>query len=401
MKPIEPRPIREFALGIFDGPHATPKEATQGAVFLGIKNMTEDGQLDLSEIRYVSEEELPKWTRRVTPQAGDVVLTYEATLHRYAVIPEGFRGCLGRRVALIRPDPKKADSRYLLYYFLSDGWRRVVESYVITGATVDRIPLEKLPEFPVILPQVETQGEVADLLCSYDELIENNRRRIGLLEESARVLYKEWFVNLRFPGHEHTCVITGVPEGWERKTIADVALLNRESLGSSFDAEIEYVDITSVTPGQVNETTTYDFRDAPSRARRVVRHGDIIWSCVRPNRRSHAVIWQPESNLIVSTGFAVITPISLPTSFLYQATTTDAFVGYLDNHARGAAYPAVLAKDFERAGILMPTKALVDSFNDFAEPLLAQAQNLRVQNHRLRSARDLLLPRLMNGEISC
>jgi type I restriction enzyme S subunit len=102
----------------------------------------------------------------------------------------------------------------------------------------------------------------------------------------------------------------------------------------------------------------------------------------------------------VSTGFAVITPTSLPTSFLYQAITTESFVGYLANHARGAAYPAVVTDDFERAEILIPSKSLVEAFNDFAEPLLGQSHNLRLQNQKLRTARDLLLPRLMSGEIA-
>ena len=148
----EAQPIKDYALGIYDGPHATPQEASEGAVFLGIKNITDDGRLDFSEIRHVSESDLPRWTRRVVPSPGDVVFTYEATLHRYAVIPEGFRGCLGRRVALIRPNPKKANSRFLLYYFLSHEWRQVVEGNVISGATVDRVPLEKFPDFPVRLP---------------------------------------------------------------------------------------------------------------------------------------------------------------------------------------------------------------------------------------------------------
>src|SRR5258706_9335003 len=121
------RPIKDYCLGIYDGPHATPQESDDGPIFLGIKNITDDGRLDLSEIRHVSEEEFPKWTKRVAPMGGDLVLTYEATLHRYAIIPDGFNGCLGRRVALIRPDPKKVDRRYLLYYFLSFEWRRIVE----------------------------------------------------------------------------------------------------------------------------------------------------------------------------------------------------------------------------------------------------------------------------------
>ena len=139
------------------------------------------------------------------------------------------------------------------------------------------------------------------------------------------------FVRLRFPGYEHTRITNGVPEGWDRKRLSDVADVNRQSLSSTYDGEIDYIDISSVTPGSINETTHFDFKDAPSRARRVVKHGDIIWSCVRPNRKSYAVIWQPASNLIASTAFAVITPTGVPTSFLFQATTTDQFVGYLEN----------------------------------------------------------------------
>jgi type I restriction enzyme S subunit len=227
MKLAEPRPIKDYCLGIFDGPHATPKESRDGPVFLGIKNVTEDGQLDLSEIRHVSEEEYPRWTRRVTPQSGDVVFTYEATLHRYALIPDGFRGCLGRRVALVRPDPEQVDSRYILYFFLSRRWRDVVESNVITGATVDRIPLEKFPSFPAALPRLDVQQRIADILSAYDDLTENNRRRIVLLEEAARQLYREWFIRLRFPGYEHAQVVDSslgpISSRWRVVRLGDIA----------------------------------------------------------------------------------------------------------------------------------------------------------------------------------
>ncbi len=239
MNLVKSRPIKEYALGIYDGPHATPKESSEGAVFLGIKNITGDGRLDFSEIRYVSEEEFPRWTRRVTPQPGDVVLTYEATLHRYAIIPEGFRGCLGRRVALVRPDPKKADSRFLLYYFLSPEWRKVVEGFVITGATVDRIPLEKFPEFPATLPKLSVQKQIAEMLSAYDELIENNLRRMGLLEEAARLLYQEWFVRLRFPGHERNHISNGIPEGWAHKPLSELC----ESIDYGYTASADQEEI--------------------------------------------------------------------------------------------------------------------------------------------------------------
>jgi len=235
----EPRPIKEYCLGIFDGPHATPRESDDGPIFLGIKNISEDGMLNMSEIRHVSEEEYPRWTRRVTPQPGDVVFTYEATLHRYAIIPEGFRGCLGRRVALARPDPAQVDSHYLLYFFLSRAWRQVVESKVITGATVDRIPLETFPDFPAALPQLQVQRRIADVLSAYDDLIENNRRRMELLEDAARQLYREWFVRLRFPGYEHTRIIDGVPAGWDKKPIGELTTFLSRGIAPDYNDDAE------------------------------------------------------------------------------------------------------------------------------------------------------------------
>ena len=110
-------PIKEIYCGLFDGPHATPKPSPEGPVFLGIKNVTDDGSLDLTNIRHITEAEFGRWTKRVEPEAGDIVFTYEATLNRYAIIPKGFRGCFGRRMALIRPNTEKVDTRFLHFYF--------------------------------------------------------------------------------------------------------------------------------------------------------------------------------------------------------------------------------------------------------------------------------------------
>ena len=192
-------PIKKIALGIYDGPHATPPEAESGPVFLGIRNVTDSGRLDLSNIRHIPEQDFLKWTRRVTPQENDIVFSYEATLHRYALVPIGFRGCLGRRMALVRPDPKKVSARFLHYYFLSNQWRAVVEANIISGATVDRIPLKRFPDFEVRIPDIEVQQKIVSILSTYDYLIIKNLRRIQLLEQSARLFYKEWFVHFRFP----------------------------------------------------------------------------------------------------------------------------------------------------------------------------------------------------------
>ena len=218
--------IKDICTGIYDGPHATPPLSDTGAIFLGISNFN-NGRLDFSDIRYISEDDLPKWTKRVIPQKNDIVFSYEATLNLYAIIPEGFRGCLGRRMALLRVDETKADYKFLYYYFYSDTWRATVNENIVLGATVDRIPLIKFPDFPVELPPLETQHRIADILSAYDDLIENNQKQIKLLEEAAQRLYKEWFVDLRFPGRENTKIVDGVPEGWSRTNINGILTFHR------------------------------------------------------------------------------------------------------------------------------------------------------------------------------
>ena len=406
MKLAEPRPIKDYCLGIFDGPHATPKESHDGPIFLGIKNITEDGQLDLSEIRHVSEEEYPRWTRRVTPQPGDVVFTYEATLHRYAIIPEGFRGCLGRRVALVRPNPGQADSRYLLYFFLSRNWRNVVESSVITGATVDRVPLEKFPSFPAALPRLDVQQQIAGVLSAYDDLIENNRRRMALLEDAARQLYREWFVRLRFPGHEHTRITNGVPKGWERRPLGRCARFLSGGTPSKarsdfWEGDIPWVSSGELTAMRIHATTLTVTAEAIEAGSRLVPR-DTILAVVRGmslakefrigvtsapmsfNQDLKAIVAEPEIDVLL----------------LFHSL--DAQREQIRDRAGEASHGTkkLDSSVLSEVPILVPPKAVQRHFGDHVALLNSQWDNLEQQNQRLRTARDLLLPRLMSGEIA-
>ena len=249
-----------------------------------------------------------------------------------------------------------------------------------------------------------TQRKIAAILSAYDDLIENNARRIGILEEMARLLYREWFVDFRFPGHESVAMVDSplgpLPEGWALSKLGTVADTNAVTLrpASAPDA-IHYVDIKSVSPGRIDKVEPMLFREAPGRARRVVAHGDTIWSSVRPNRRSYCLILLPAENLIVSTGFTVIAARHVPYSYLYCAVTTDEFVGYIVGRTTGAAYPAVTAADFESATVLLPPPEILDSFHDTVADMLSLCDGLHRQNSNLRQTRDLLLPRLISGEI--
>jgi type I restriction enzyme S subunit len=181
-------PISTLYAGLYDGPHATPKPSESGPIFLGIQNVTERGDLDLSSIRHIAEPDFTKWTRRVLPTPGDIVFTYEATLHRYGMIREGFRGCLGRRLALIRPDLERVDPYFLLYSLLDEEWRREVTSKIISGATVDRVPLTNFPRFQLCVPTLAVQREIGASIRACEELADNCSRRNGILRTTRDLL---------------------------------------------------------------------------------------------------------------------------------------------------------------------------------------------------------------------
>jgi len=148
--------VKSVVEGVYDGPHATPPEASEGPVFLGIKNLT-GSSLDLFDIRHICEDEWPRWTRRVTPMHNDIVFSYEATLGFFALIPPRLRCCLGRRLALIRPYPKNGHAHFWFHQFIGPDFQRFLIQHSVQGATVDRIPLVHFPNYLVLNPPVEVK----------------------------------------------------------------------------------------------------------------------------------------------------------------------------------------------------------------------------------------------------
>lgn len=333
---------------------------------------------------------------------GDILFTQRGTLGQVGLIPQDSkydRYVVSQSQMKLTVDASRVDARYVYQYFRLESTIQGILNRTIT-AGVPHINLGILKSFEIPLPPLLAQQAIAEVAQAYDDLIATNQRRIALLVDAARGLYREWFVQLRFPGHETVAVQDGVPEGWAKRSLSSVAEVNARTIGSKDRPDsIFYIDISSVTPGLISAVTPYVFADAPGRARRRVVHGDIIWSCVRPNRRSYSLIWEPDEKLVASTGFAVLSATQVPFSYLYFATTTDDFVGYLEQNATGAAYPAVTAKTFEDAELVIPDADTAASFNWLVLPLLEQMETLKSENIALAKARDLLLPKLMSGQL--
>ncbi|MDH4317082.1 MAG: restriction endonuclease subunit S [Desulfobulbaceae bacterium] len=398
-------PIKDFALGIYDSHHATPKDSDEGPVFLGIKNVTPQGILTFSEIKHISEQEYPEWIKRVVPRENDIVFSYEATLHRYALVPRGFRGCLGRHMALLRPDTAKVHPRFLHYYFLTSSWRAVVEANIISGAGVDRISLKSFSYLEVRLPALPVQQRIASILSAYDDLIENNRRRIQLLEQTAQVLYKEWFVHLRFPGHEHVKIKDGVPEGWTRQTLSSLAESVSYGLKASFSLEEagpKYLRITDIVQSVIKwEDVAYCEATTKEVDRNRLEVGDVV--VVRNGATvGYAKLISYLDYQAVYASFLVRFRFRTPAmSFIAGIfMESDAYKKYVRNLAGGTVHSKANAKLLGAAVFLMPPQVLQDQFCDSIRMIYRQRDTLIRQNVRLSTARDLLFPRLMNGEIT-
>jgi len=332
-------------------------------------------------------------------EAGDILVSNIRPYFKKIWYADTSGGC-SNDVIVFRTKSELAVSKFVYYLLSKDDFF----DFMMAGANGTKMPRgnkKSIPQYKVNLPPLKTQQKIASILSAYDDLIENNLKRIKLLEEKAQLTYEEWFVRMKFPGHETEVFDdeTGLPEGWEKEKLKDLSKINSQSINKNFKDNILYIDIKGVSPNSIDSKTEYAIEEAPGRAKRIVKHGDIIWSCVRPNRKSHAIIWKPESNWIASTGFCVISPKDLPTSYLYQFLTTDSFVGYLVNLAGGAAYPAVKAEHFKEADIVVPQKDIVDKFDNQFANSIELTWNLKHQNQLLKEARDILLPRLMTGMI--
>jgi type I restriction enzyme S subunit len=374
-----------------------------GIPVIKIKNIQADCTIDLGETDCVPESILtPKLEKFALSDADILIAMTGATAGKVGKLRTSRVVLLNQRVAKI--EPFAADKSYIWSVVISQDYQSRFFN-LADGAAQPNMSGTQIEGVEIPLPPPPIQTIIGGILAAYDDLIENNTRRFQILEQMAQGLYREWFVNFRFPSHANVKLVESplgkIPHGWSVRRLDEVAAVNTLSIRRGQEPDrILYVDIASVATGHIDKIEEMAFANAPGRARRIVGHGDTIWSCVRPNRKSFSLILNPPADLIVSTGFAVLTPSRVPSSFLHQAVTTDEFVGYLTNHATGAAYPAVTAKDFEAAKMLVPDESLLERFHAHCEPLLLLKENLLRENANLRRTRDLLLPKLISGALS-
>ena len=391
---------------VFDGPHATPPQSNDGPIYLGIPSIRSDGSIDYENSKRISYENYPKWTKRVTPQENDVVFSYEANLESYARIPAGFEGCLGRRMAIMRPDPSAIDARFLYYYTQSPAWKAVIASRTVLGATVNRIPIATFPEFPLRLPSLPAQQRIAEMLSAYDKLIENNRRQIKLLEEAAQRLYKEWFVDLRFPGHETTPIHNGIPEGWTKGPLLDLADVVR---GCSYSSDqIVAGNRTLINLGNLTPFGGFRFGyekpfSGKARPDQTVCQGDVVMGLTEQatGLAGYAALLPcVPTDSVISADLVKLSPREgVPRLFVYALLQYGRVSALISPLANGTKIKHLRPESLPRAVALLPATALMKRYAEVVKPMFDKIALAQQQIVAAREARDRLLPKLMSGEI--
>ncbi len=214
--------LLDLCHSISDGDHQAPPKSETGIPFVTIANIVSN-QFDFSNTMFVPEGYYDRLDSKRKPQKGDILYSVVGSFGIPVLIKDNRKFVFQRHIAILRPNEDVVDSRYVYYSMLSRDFFCRADAAAI-GAAQRTISLSSLRNLSIDLPPLPIQRRIADILSAYDDLIENNRRQIKLLEEAAQRLYKEWFVDLHFPGHEHTKIVDGVPEGWMSVSISDVCL---------------------------------------------------------------------------------------------------------------------------------------------------------------------------------
>ena len=300
-----------------------------------------------------------------------------------ALIPEGGKYLHNQRLGLVQEiDAGVLDKRFLYYLFNTRPVRGQISGSA-TGTKVRHTAPEHLYQVKVTVPtDVNQQRRIASILSAYDDLIENNRRRIQLLEQAAWLLYKEWFVRLRFPGYEHVRVKAGVPEGWERKPLGDVVDVRKGKSITKDSAKGGPVPVVAggLTPAYYHDTANVD--------------GPVITVSASGANAGyvnlyHEDIWASDCSYISRTSTE-----HLYYFYLLLRSKQQEIFGF----QKGAAQPHVYPKDLQRLPLLVPKDTVLSLFEEFVSHNFCQIKGLHKQNKRLSQARDLLLPRLLSGE---
>ena len=390
----EKKKLCECTEYITDGDHQPAPKADKGVHFIKIKDIV-NNQVSFDAQVYVPQEYYDNLPMERKPQKEDVLYTVVGSFGIPSYVQTDELFCFERNIALLHPN-KDIEPRFLYYSLKNPAFYKGVE-IVAYGSAQKLIPLSKLKDLKILVPDKEAQRHIADILSAYDDLIENNQRQIKLLEEAAQRLYKEWFVDLRFPGHENTKIVDGVPEGWSKSTVGNICKLRKVVITpDKIESNTPYIglehmprnDICLSTWGKSEEINSNKF---------IYLKKDVLFGKIRPY--FHKVGFALNDG-ITSTDTMVMVADQNLWGLLLVTVSSDAFVDFsYQNCKEGAKMPRADWKQMEKYAIMIADQATQKLFEQEILVITNKISALAFQCRSLREARDRMLPKLMGGEV--
>jgi type I restriction enzyme, S subunit len=424
------RKIAEVA-DIYDGPHATPTKTQEGPWFLSISSLNH-GRLELAESAHLSGADFVKWTRRVTPEPGDVLFSYETRLGEAALMPDGLRACLGRRMGLLRPHGDLVNPRFLLYAYLSPEFRSTIERRAIRGATVDRIPLNALGNWPIRVPDRPTQDAIAEALGALDDKIELNQRITDKLVATVRAIFKSWFVDFdptratlkgRLLVHLDaktaalfSSSLTGspigpIPEGWSVAALGDHIEVARglSYTGAGLAGKgLPLHNLNSVYEGGGYKYDGIKFYVGEHQERHLVRPSDVVVANTEQGF-DYLLIGYPaiiplrygERGLFSQDLFRLRPRTGSPLTghFLYSLLLSRRFREDVVGYTNGTTVNHLAIEGLRRPLFVIPPTRLIQKFEYLVAPMFSLIESHMDEARNLAELRNMLLPKLMSGEL--
>lgn len=295
------------------------------------------------------------------------------------------------------------DADFLYYLVISPQIREIAIKSMTGSSGRQRAKKEVIDEIKISVPSYEKQVKIGAILSTYDDLIENNHRRMQLLEQAARLIYEEWFIRFRFPGHEQTCFVDGLPEGWTSLPTNQIANINPQIKIDRSQNQVTFISMSCLSTNNMTiNTAEFEKRDAFSGVR--FQNGDVLFAritpCLENGKTGFVQTLRLGEVACGSTEFVVLRAKLTSSEFLYCLARSENFREAAVKSMTGSSgRQRVQPNFFANYKIPLPPQHLLSKFHDITEPCFKQIGILEYENRKLKEARDLLLPKLMNGEI--
>ncbi|HQU99092.1 MAG TPA: restriction endonuclease subunit S [Nitrosomonas sp.] len=380
-----------------------------GIMFLNGESINR-GTINKEAVNFITEQKY-RDIKKGRIARNDILLTTRGNgIGDAAFVTTNDKGLINAQMLILRADNKDIYAKYLFYYITSNSLQNYILNFA-SGSAQRQIPIRDLKKIPIYLPKAQAQRNIAAILSAYDELIDNNQRRIALLEKMVEEIYREWFVRLRFPGHEKAKIVKGMPEQWRFDEASNFFNLAK---GISYAAEeltddtghMPFINLKSFNRGGGYREDGLKYYSGQHKPEQVVYQNDVVMA-VTDMTQDRAVIGQVaripalgEKGAVISLDTVKLIPKNVHKTFLYAYMRYSGFANFIKEFANGANVLHLKPDLILQQKIMIPPIPLQNEFAQIVEPLYAEADMLGKANIQLGKMRAMLLPRLISGKLS-